>query len=294
MNSGNWFLRHLNWTMIISLVILYGLASVSGIILGLIMGIANPSVSDEALDGYSYLVGFILSLVVLVPVGLWVLERKARSLWNIIWLCIPFGLIVFLALENKRQLSSAVNKISGKGVVISLAATTSVVIGLGVIGTVLSVAYMGIGMFEPTYDTPVEEITHKPVYWNKTWEGLDYELQTTVQTVSEEYYRTHTYIKDETDCNDMVVDIWNMLYTEGITSVIVIGNHDIEGEYFEDCDHAWILIYDYKGASFALEATEGFLIFAEDVENDSSLDQYWEGYFYAKPSDLREDLYWRW
>ena len=294
MDNGNWFKRHLNWTLIISLVIFFILTFVGGFVLGLILGTIDPFISDDTLEGYSYVISFIISLTVVVPVALWILDRKGRSLWNVLWLYFLsiIGLIIFLALENKRQLLPKVNRIRGRGVVISLAATTSAIMCLGVIGAIIS--FMYIGIFEPAYDTPVEEIMHNPIYWNTDWEGSDYELQMTVQAVSAEYCQTHTYIEGETDCNDMVVDIWNMLYTEGITSIIVVGNQGMDAEYFEDCDHAWLLICDSMGNSFALEATEGLLIFAEDADNDPSLDQYWEGYFYTKPSDLREDSYLRW
>ena len=294
MSDGNWFQRHLNWTLVISLASFNIIAVIVGFTLGLISEIIAPSVSDETIEGYSYALSFIISLTFIVPVGLWILERKGRSLWHILWLYIPIGLIIFFLLENEKKLPPTPNRIRGKGVVISLVATTSTAMCLGVIAAIMSFVYLSGEIFEPSYDSPVEEVLYNPKYWNTGWEDLDYELQLTAQAVSAEYYKAHTYIEGETDCNDMVVDIWNMLYTEGIISIIVIGNHDVEGEYFADCDHSWLLICDSTGASFALEATEGLLIFSEDVENEPSLDQYWEGYFYTKPSDLKEDILWRW
>jgi len=148
--------------------------------------------------------------------------------------------------------------------------------------------------YNPTHITRLEEIHSNPAYWNMAWEGMDYELQQTTREINSLYFETHTYVEGETDCNDMAIDIWNMLQTQGITSIIVFGSLESTGETFAECNHAWLLIYNSEGGAFALEPTNGELYFAEDVEQYPELEQYWAGYFYTKPSDLRADLKERW
>jgi len=146
----------------------------------------------------------------------------------------------------------------------------------------------------PTHNTALEGIQSNPAYWNMAWKDKDYELQQTTQEVNSQYFESHTYVAGETDCNDMAIDIWDMLHTQGITSIIVDGNQELTGETFADCNHAWLLIFSSDGAAFALEPTNGELYFADDVEQHPELGQYWEGFFYTKPSDLRADLGERW
>lgn len=145
---------------------------------------------------------------------------------------------------------------------------------------------------EPTqlYNTSLKEIKSNPAYWNMAWKEQDYELQEIVQDVNDLYFETHTYVEGETDCNDMACDVWNMLLSKGITSIIVIGNLDLEEENFAECNHAWLWVYNSTGTPFALEPTNGELIFAENPEAN----QYGEGFFYTKPSDLRADIGKRW
>lgn len=142
----------------------------------------------------------------------------------------------------------------------------------------------------PTHNLSVSEVRSNPAYWNMAW-GKDYHaLQQTVLDANNAYFSIHTYIEGETDCNDMACDIWNILHARGVTSIIVIGNLNLGNELFVDCDHAWLLIVDSQGYGFALEPTNGQLYFGGDAE----IDQYLEGFCYARPSDLRADLGRRW
>ena len=72
-NELNWFQRHLNWTYILGYVIVIVLSFIVGFIL---VGI-DPYVADESLDTVGYLMYFIIML----PMSIWVLKRKNRSLW---------------------------------------------------------------------------------------------------------------------------------------------------------------------------------------------------------------------
>ena len=85
----NWFERHLNWTMVLAWVGAYVIA----FIVGFLIALADPYVSEDALGA----IGFVIALVVSLAVGHWVLRKKNRSMW---WLLIS-GTWFFLLLSNK-------------------------------------------------------------------------------------------------------------------------------------------------------------------------------------------------
>lgn len=87
----NWFYRHLNWTYILGYVVVLVLCFIAGFILGSI----DPYVADEILDVVTYLISFI----VMLPMSIWVLKRKNRSLW---WLLLA-GWLSPLWLRNKSN-----------------------------------------------------------------------------------------------------------------------------------------------------------------------------------------------
>ncbi len=62
---------------------------------------------------------------------------------------------------------------------------------------------------KPTHNLSFEEVSGSTDYWNLAWEDAD--LQKTARDVNAAYYQWHDYIAGETDCNDMAVDIWDML-----------------------------------------------------------------------------------
>ena len=135
------------------------------------------------------------------------------------------------------------------------------------------------------YDSNVEL-----AYWNTAWAGKDYELQQVTQDVNNTFYRSHMYIANEIDCVDMTCEVWDMLQKQGIKSLIAVGNLELTGETFGQCDHAWLMIPNSTGMYFAVETTNGQLYFADS----HSLSQYTECFLYAKPSDLRADIGSRW
>lgn len=140
----------------------------------------------------------------------------------------------------------------------------------------------------PTHKLSQEEISGSTTYWNMAWD--DAELQQTAKDVNTAYFEWHTYIAGETDCNDMAVDIWDMLKRQGIISLIATGNLKLDNETFVQCDHAWLVILNSSGKAFALEPTNGQLYF----KGDAIAEQYMHFFIYAKPSDLRADLGSRW
>ena len=135
-----------------------------------------------------------------------------------------------------------------------------------------------------------------PAFRSTEWSGRDFQLQSKVEEIGRTYNKTHTYILGETDCNDMAVDLWNMLLTQNIKSVIVVGNLDKVGETFAELTHAWLDIFDSEGRVIYLEATTGQVTFGRlaDGSTNPKAIPYREGWLYEKPSDLRKDLQKMW
>jgi hypothetical protein len=296
----NWFQRHLNWTFILSLLVFWGLTYGGGLFTGFVLAIKDPYVTEDTLSSVGLLVTIGILVCFLIPISAWILDQKGRSYWWLLMLFMSIGIIVFLCLENRRIIKpeskggayfvTRKSRISGKFVGV----LASIVSGIIIVGTGVLFGIAALVPDEPTHYVSMQEIETDSTYWNTDWEGMDWELEDKTYDIADNYYLTHTYIEDETDCNDMAIDVWNMLHTEGIKSIIVIGNHYMDNEQFGDCDHAWLLVYDSEGYSFAVETTAGLLYFPEDAENEPEIGQYWEGFPYVKPSDLKSDLVWGW
>ena len=94
----NWFERHLNWTMFLTLSGAYLIAFITGrVIVSL-----DPYVSYDVM----YVIGCVIGLAILTPGWGWALRKKNRSLWWLpLGLFVPFGFIVLLCLENRSQTS---------------------------------------------------------------------------------------------------------------------------------------------------------------------------------------------
>ncbi len=144
----------------------------------------------------------------------------------------------------------------------------------------------------------LEELSDNSDHWNQ-WENAE-DLKNKVKQLANVSRAYHGYIENEYDCNDMAVDIWNMLEVNEpvpIQSIIVVGNLDEEAETFEECNHAWLVILNKPEGGvvtiYALEPTNAE-IYKYTVENNSSTAEYFNGFFYEKPSDLRADLGDRW
>ncbi|GAI46660.1 unnamed protein product, partial [marine sediment metagenome] len=57
--------------------------------------------------GVYYSIIYIIAALWLFGIDGWVLKKKNRSLWNLLWLIVPFGWIVFLCLENRTGIISS-------------------------------------------------------------------------------------------------------------------------------------------------------------------------------------------
>ena len=171
----------------------------------------------------------------------------------------------------------------------------------------------------PSHGIPLTVIRMNPRYWNtghqeealgifgdknyydaldaliqacedEAWIGDELvELNETLCSINTEYHETHTYIEGEFDCNDMAVELWNILHKEGIVSLIVVGSLDLENETFGECNHSWLVVPYLLNPSFlVVEPTNG------EVYSDERAEPYQEGYYYTSPSNLRADIKERW
>jgi hypothetical protein len=152
-----------------------------------------------------------------------------------------------------------------------------------------------IYLSKPSHNFNNEDIITDPQYWNTNWNA--YELFRTIISINRTYYKEHTYIEGVFDCNDMVVDMWNILHEQEITAIIVIGNLSLEILSYAECNHAWVLVvHRDKDSSlfrlFAVETTNGE-VYGIDKQNKISA-KYLHGYYYASPTDLKADTQHRW
>ena len=95
--NGGWSRRHLNWGLI-----LYGwLVIIPGyLVMFVAVGTENASLTVFSVVLFSGAVVWGWYLLV------WNLKHKGRSLWNLLYLLIPWiGGIVFLCVSNREQLA---------------------------------------------------------------------------------------------------------------------------------------------------------------------------------------------
>ena len=128
------------------------------------------------------------------------------------------------------------------------------------------------------------------------WTGKDYQWHDKIKEIGRLYHSTHVYIPNETDCDDMAVDIWNMLLAQNIKSVIVVGNLENTNATFAESNHAWLVVYNFEGKYAILEPTTGEVIYGVNVDgtHNAKIDPYYTGWAYKKPSDLWQDIKKKW
>ena len=127
-------------------------------------------------------------------------------------------------------------------------------------------------------------------------DSLTYREYNTVikcEELAQTYYKSHIYLSNTYDCDDMACDMWNVLQAEGIDSDIVIGNveQDIYRgdnqekivELVKRSNHAWILA-NIEDGFLAIECTTGQVVYHED----NSL--YYHGLIFDNPKDFRRYL----
>jgi len=92
--GGNWFQRHLNWTIVLT----WFAVRLGAVIAIVILGPTMTPEAASAFNGFSFLVSIVVGSIVCG----WVLRQKKRSLWWLLLLPVPLGWWVFLLLENRR------------------------------------------------------------------------------------------------------------------------------------------------------------------------------------------------
>ena len=105
----SWFKKHLNLTLIVVAVGTYLLTMVTFApaettgqgqsVAGSLIRLVNPTISNETMSWF-YLP---MWLVLMLPVEGWVLSKKNRSLWHLLWAITPFGWIIILYLKNQSR-----------------------------------------------------------------------------------------------------------------------------------------------------------------------------------------------
>ena len=173
-----------------------------------------------------------------------------------------------------------------------------IILSLGIAGFIgYAIAYRQLP--PPSIDTPdsqqfpvlvfqLSDLLDDSHYWNSSWDGDT--LYQTLISINRLYHKNHAYIKGVFDCDDMAIDIWNILYKQGVTSVIGVGNLELDQEKFTQVDHAWLIVMYkdmYKDAGwyiFILEPTNGET-YAFDFRT-KAFSPYLQGYFFASPSDF--------
>jgi hypothetical protein len=117
------------------------------------------------------------------------------------------------------------------------------------------------------------------------WVGLT-PLQI-AEKIIQNYTKTHSYSKtDMFICGDMSSEVWNMLKTQGINAVIVIGNKDAAITDILQSNHAWVLADVGNGQKLALETTGGFVV----TQANNPL--YYKGWSFSSPTDLKNNNDW--
>jgi len=144
----------------------------------------------------------------------------------------------------------------------------------------------------PDHALPRSQVFYNDEFKSVQWKGRDYELQLEIERIGRLYNSEHVYLPGLFDCNDMAIDLWNMLRAKGIVSVIVVGNKEKPNASFQEAVHAWLYVFNGNGEVIYLEPTTGEVIYGKmpDGTTNPKAVPYWSGFIYRDPSDLRKDL----
>ncbi|APH38230.1 zinc ribbon domain-containing protein [Methanohalophilus halophilus] len=102
------------------------------------------------------------------------------------------------------------------------------------------------------------------------------------EEIVQNYYETHTYVSDDVfDCDNMAMDVWNLVESKGINAEIAVGNVDMKDANLEDINHAWVIAEVSPQNWVAIECTSGYLTY-DDV--------YYSGWFFDNPKNYQSFL----
>lgn len=99
LNRPSWFEKHLNWTMAIGFFTWAILTLVGSIILFML----SPEVTEETLGFEAQLLGNFTLFLIQFPIARWVIRKKQRNPWNILWLLAPVGFVMIILLSNSGK-----------------------------------------------------------------------------------------------------------------------------------------------------------------------------------------------
>lgn len=103
------------------------------------------------------------------------------------------------------------------------------------------------------------------------------------EEAAQQYYETHTYVgNDVFDCDNMAIDVWNILKTKGINAEIAVGNVDLDEYDIDDWNHAWIMAEVAPNKWLAIECTGGYIVYKEDNP------RYYYAHFFKNPKSLKD------
>lgn len=102
------------------------------------------------------------------------------------------------------------------------------------------------------------------------------------EKIVQDYYKTHTYVTDDVfDCDNMAMDVWNLVESQGINAEIAVGNVNIKDASIKDINHAWVVAEISPQTWVAIECTGGY------TTHD---DNYYSGYFFDNPKNYQRFL----
>lgn len=106
---------------------------------------------------------------------------------------------------------------------------------------------------------------------------------TKIKELLEEYHRTHTYsLPDLFVCEDMAVEFWNILKTNGFNAKIAVGNVEKENADISEYNHAWVLVEIEPFKYLACEVTGGYIVYYEYNPN------YYKYPAFDSPAEFKE------
>ena len=105
-----WFARHLNWTLVMSWIligildVITGWSGLTGFYIGTFSVAWSPIIQTQGLGNWIVL---LIVLAIILVVSGWVLRKKNRNLLNLLWYLIPppIGPIIILCIKKKTKLT---------------------------------------------------------------------------------------------------------------------------------------------------------------------------------------------
>ncbi len=94
---------------------------------------------------------------------------------------------------------------------------------------------------------------------NPEWDPK--ELEERVIELARQYEKAHPYVDPNHVCRHMAVELWQVLKDNNITSSIVVGNTEDQGEWrvTAERDHVWLIVLGRENLNLGVECTSGIV-----------------------------------